>query len=151
MAELIVHRATPDDCDAVAELFDRYRQFYKQPPNLALAKAFINARLANGDSVILLATEAEGRIIGFCQLYPTFCSVLAAPTYTLYDLFVHPTSRNSGAGARLLAAAEQQAKKDGMARLDLSTARSNLPAQSLYEAQGWLCDEEFFHYSKSVS
>ena len=42
------------------------------------------------ESVLIVAETWTKALVGFCQLYPTFCSVKAAPTYTLYDLFVSP-------------------------------------------------------------
>ena len=82
-------------------------------------------------------------------MYPTFCSVAAASIYILYDLFVLPEIRKSGAGKALLLAAEQHAAREGFARMDLTTAKTNLRAQSLYESLGWIRDEDFYTYSKS--
>ena len=38
-----------------------------------------------------------------------------------------------------------------MRRLDLTTAKTNLPAQAAYEALGWVRDEVYFTYSKAVT
>jgi len=138
------------DLDAVAALFDAYRQFYEQPPDLALATRFIRERMQNDESVILLTTNEARQALGFCQLYPSFCSVEAAPIYTLYDLFVVPEARRTGAGRALLLAAERQAAAHGMARMDLTTARTNHAAQSVYESLGWVRDEVFLTYTRRV-
>ena len=142
--------ATLDDLDVIAPLFDAYRQFYEQVPDLALATSFIHDRLKSHESVILLASIGAGPAIGFCQLYPTFCSVEAKPIYSLYDLFVSPAARRSGAGRVLLMAAERLANANGKARMDLTTAKTNLPAQAAYESLGWVRDEVFYAYSKRV-
>ena len=47
-------------------------------------------------------------------------------------------------------AAEAHAARAGVARMDLSTARNNTVAQSLYESLNWVRDEAFFVYSKSM-
>lgn len=143
--------ATLDDLDAIAPLFDAYRQFYEQAPDLPLAFRFIHDRLKNKESVILLASLDSGAVIGFCQLYPTFCSVEAKPIYSLYDLYVSPMARRSGAGRVLLIAAEGLASANGKARMDLTTAKTNLPAQAAYESLGWVRDDVFFAYSKRVA
>lgn len=143
--------ATPQDIRAVATLFDAYRQFYAQAPNLALAEQFIAGRLANAESLILVAEDQDHNAVGFCQLYPTFCSVDASPIYSLYDLFVLPQQRKTGTGRFLLQAAEAHARKHGKSRMDLTTAKTNLPAQALYESLGWRRDEVFYAYSKQVS
>lgn len=140
-----------DDLDTVAPLFDAYRQFYGQAPDLALARHFLGERMRHGESVVLLAHDGTGQAIGFCQLYPSFCSVQAQAIYTLYDLFVTPGARRCGAGRHLLRAAEQLAAAHGAARMDLTTARSNHAAQSVYASLGWVRDDVFLAYSKHVA
>lgn len=148
---IITREARESDIPAIAELFDLYRQFYEQPPNIALAQAFIAERLAKSESVILVAESDASALAGFCQLYPTFCSVEAQPIYALYDLFVRPSSRKTGVGRLLLQAAEAKAAQAGKARMDLTTARTNKPAQALYESLGWIRDEVFFAYNRRVT
>ncbi len=150
MITLLTRIATLADTDAIAPLFDAYRQFYEQPANLPLATKFIHDRLQRNESVILLATDANDEILGFCQLYPTFCSVEAMPIYSLYDLFVRQDARRTGAGKILLQAAEKHAADNGFVRMDLTTAKTNLSAQSLYESLGWSRDEVFYAYNKRV-
>ena len=142
--------ATLADLDTVAALFDAYRQFYEQPADLVLATHFIGERLRNHESVILLALGDDESVLGFCQLYPSFCSVEARPIYCLYDLFVDPAARRGGAGKQLLIEAERLAAANGMVRLDLTTARSNLAAQAAYESLGWVRDAVFLAYNKAV-
>lgn len=48
-------------------------------------------------------------------------------------------------------AAEDRARTDGKARMDLTTARSNHGAQALYESLGWKRDEVFYAYSRRVT
>lgn len=148
MSTISTRHATLDDVDAIAPLFDAYRQFYKQASDLSLARRFIHERLSRNESVLFVAEDGTKTVIGFCQLYPTFCSVRAASTYTLYDLFVSPDARGTGAGRALMLAAEAHARSAGVARMDLSTARNNTVAQSLYESLGWVRDEVFFVYNK---
>jgi ribosomal protein S18 acetylase RimI-like enzyme len=147
---LIIRKARVEDVEELAILFNDYRQFYAQPNDLALATSFINCRLNNMDSEILVAVDSQQKIIGFCQLYPTFCSVIAAPIYVLYDLFVDSTARKSGAGRLLMLAAHELAKNNGVARLDLTTAKNNHVAQKLYESLSWVRDEVFYTYNKVV-
>ena len=144
-------RATVQDTAAIAPLFDAYRRFYAQAPDLPLATRFIHDRLQHDESVVLVAENAGGEALGFCQLYPTFCSVAAAPICVLYDLFVQPEARRTGAGRQLMLAAQAHASAHGFARLDLTTARTNASAQSLYESLGWLRDEDFHAYSKALA
>ncbi|MDT8991929.1 GNAT family N-acetyltransferase [Curvibacter sp. APW13] len=145
-----IRPATADDLPAVANLFDQYRQFYEQAPDAALALQFITERFARQESVLLVAQDDAGALVGFCQLYPSFCSVEAKPIYVLYDLFVTPSARKTGAGRALMQAAEARARADGKARMDLTTAKTNLRAQSLYESLGWVRDEVFYAYNRAI-
>jgi ribosomal protein S18 acetylase RimI-like enzyme len=51
----------------------------------------------------------------------------------------------------LLLAAENKAAAEGKARMDLTTARTNKAAQSLYESLSWERDEIFFAYNRRVT
>jgi len=141
--------ATRHDLDAIAPLFDAYRQFYKQPPDLTRARDFMQERMERKESIVFVAENNAGQIVGFCQLYPTFCSVRAAHTYVLYDLFVDPEARGTGAGKALMLAAEAHAAKTGAAKMELSTAKANTVAQGLYESLHWVRDNDFYVYGKS--
>jgi ribosomal protein S18 acetylase RimI-like enzyme len=148
---LSIRQASIDDLSQVAQLFNSYRQFYEQVPDLALAKTFLAERINKQQSVIVVAENSENQLIGFCQIYPSFCSVAAAKIGVLYDLFVDNSARKTGAGRALMLAAHDYAANNGMARLDLSTAKNNHAAQSLYESLGWVRDEVFYTYSKQLS
>ena len=138
------------DLEQVAALFDAYRQFYEMPADLALARRYLTERFERKESVILVAEDTDGDIIGFTQLYPAFCSVLADRTFVLYDLFVTPAARGTGAGRALMLAAEAHARGAGAARLELQTARTNRIGQSLYESCGWVRDNDFYVYAKKL-
>jgi ribosomal protein S18 acetylase RimI-like enzyme len=142
--------ARPADLPAVAELFDLYRQFYEQPADRDRALAFVTERQQRGESVLLVADAGADGLMGFVQLYPSFCSVEAQPIYVLYDLFVRPGARRAGVGRQLLQAAEARAAADGKVRMDLTTARSNHSAQRLYESLGWVRDDVFLAYNRRV-
>ncbi len=142
--------AVARDLDAVAPLFDAYRQFYEKPADLDLARRYLSERFQRKESVVIVAENAAGDIVGFTQLYPAFCSVIADRTFVLYDLFVTPSARGTGAGRALMEAAEKYARKAGAARLELQTAKTNKIGQSLYESCGWDRDELFYNYTKSL-
>ena len=142
-----VRLAAPADVDRVAPLFDAYRQFYGLPPDLPLCRQYLAERLGHDESIVLLAADAEGTAHGFVQMYPGFSSLAAARTYVLYDLFVDPAARQRGVGRRLMEAAAGEARRRGAVSLVLSTAKTNHPAQRLYESLGWVRDEEFYEYN----
>jgi len=142
---LRVRQATLADCEALAALFDGYRQFYGQPSNLLRARDFLSERLERDEATVFIA-EADGTAVGFALLYPMFSSVQTARIYILNDLFVAPNARQHGAGRALLAACEAFGRDAGAYALQLETQRTNTVAQALYTEQGWEVDDEFCTY-----
>ena len=145
-----IKRATLADLDEVSRLFDLYRQFYEQPADLDKARDYIEARLTNDESIVYLATDDEGKGLGFTQLYATFCSVAAAPIWILYDLYVDAGVRKGGVGTALMNRAKQLAEESGAVRIQLETAVDNTTAQSVYEALGYERDTAFYNYSLPI-
>jgi GNAT superfamily N-acetyltransferase len=138
-------RATADQADLIAPLFDQYRQFYRYPSDLAGARRFLRERLEKNESVIFLALE-EREAVGFTQLYPMFSSTKMRPMWILNDLFVLRDRRKAGIAAALLEKARQFGIERGAVELMLETAVDNLAAQRLYEKLGWKRDIEFYTY-----
>jgi GNAT superfamily N-acetyltransferase len=146
-----IRRAGVDDAPLVAPLFDAYRQFYEQPPDLGLALAFIRARLEADESVVFLA-ERDGEPVGFVQLYPLFSSTAARPRrlWLLNDLFVTPAARGGGVARALMLRARRLAEETDAVGLELATAGTNVAAQRLYESLGWRRDEKFPRYELAL-
>jgi len=147
---MIVRRAGVLDLADLVPLFDRYRQFYGQPSDLARARLFLAERLDRGESVVLMAFDGDDAV-GFVQLYPSFSSVRTARVAILNDLYVDPVRRRSGAGEALVRAAVAHARQDGAAGLVLQTAVDNTTAQALYERLGWTRETGFHEYGLDLS
>ena len=144
-AGVTIRRAGIGDLDAAAALFDLYRQFQKQPSDPAGARGFIGERLERGESVILLAEDADGAL-GFAQLFPSFSSVGMRRTFTLNDLYVVAEARGRGVATALLDAAAEFAQGEGASRLMLLVATDNSQAEALYIREGWQREDGFFIY-----
>jgi ribosomal protein S18 acetylase RimI-like enzyme len=145
-----IRRASVADVAALAPLFDAYRVFYRQPPDLGNAAAFIRERLTNNESVIYVAETADG-MLGFVQLYPLFSSTSTPPgkLWLLNDLFVVEGARRLGVARALMKQAEELARETGAVGLTLSTAIDNVRAQHLYELMSYRRDNEFLVYNRS--
>jgi ribosomal protein S18 acetylase RimI-like enzyme len=145
-----VRQASITDVEALAPLFDGYRQFYGKPSDLAVARGFLRERIEQNQSVVFIAIDSDGSAVGFTQLYPSFSSVSAARIFILNDLFVAPAARRLGVGVKLMEAAAQFGRAAGAIRLSLSTATDNESAQALYASQGWVRDTRFYAYNLSL-
>lgn len=131
-----IRPATESDADAIAPLFDHYRQFYGRPPELERAQKFIRERLQRAESVILVAEDA-GKLLGFVQLFPSFTSLETGRLWVLNDLYVSPEGRGQGIGRKLMNAAREHAVKTGAKQVTLETMDDNQVAWSLYESLGY--------------
>ncbi len=144
-----VRSATTDDLEALAPLFDAYRQFYGKRTDVGLAHRFLFERLARTESHVLLATrrtDATEAALGFAQLYPMYSSMQCRPTLVLNDLYVAPAHRQRGVAWALLDHARHVATLRGAASMSLQTAPTNAQARSLYERFGFVRDDEFLNY-----
>ncbi len=142
-----IRKAAPADLPQLALLFDAYRQFYGQDAAVEAAHAFLAERMANHESVILVALNGA-QAIGFTQLYPIFTSVGLQKSLLLNDLYVAATCRNQGVATQLLEAAKQVAAERGCKWLMLQTGASNTTAQRVYEKNGWQkVDDIFYQYN----
>ena len=146
----MVRQATVSDLDKVAPLFDAYRQFYRRPSDLDLARQFLEDRLQRNESTVFVALRQDGSVVGFTQLFPSYSSASAARVFILNDLFVAPAARRIGAGSLLLRAAAGFARSAGAVRLTLSTEVTNQAAQALYEAEGWKQQTDFLVYGLTL-
>jgi GNAT superfamily N-acetyltransferase len=148
MSDVTLARATVADLDALLPLFVGYLDFYGKPRDEAKARAFLEARIGNGESVVFLARDADSaEALGFVQLYPAFASTLQARSWILNDLFVAGPARGRGVAKALMQAARQLGVETGACELFLQTARDNTVAQALYASLGWVRDDHFLVYT----
>ncbi len=146
-----VIQATPAHIDLLLPLFDAYRVFYQQPPDLDGAREYLLDRMRQQESTIFLALlNEEDRAAGFTQLYPSFSSVSMKSVWILYDLFVAAPYRRQGTGRALMEHAHQFARATGAHGVSLATAVDNLPGQHLYESLGYVRDTEFYYYDLTL-
>jgi ribosomal protein S18 acetylase RimI-like enzyme len=146
-ATTTISRAVPADLDALAVLFDAYRRFYGQAPDVPRARQWLRERLRFGESTVLVARRGDA-MAGFVQLYPMYSSVRTAKTWILNDLYVDAGARRRGVARALLDAAADFARGDGAAVISLETTVDNDAARALYRSAGWQEDATQW-YSRS--
>lgn len=142
---IVIRKAVPEDVGQLVPLFDAYRQFYKQAPDLEGARKFLAERMERGESVVFMAFE-DDRALGFTQLYPQFSSVGMDRNWLLNDLYVDERARKKGVATQLLEAARAWGHETGARWLLLETGVDNYAAQALYEKAGWSRAEDIFYH-----
>tara|TARA_B100000579_G_scaffold54331_1_gene38114 strand:+ start:198 stop:674 length:477 start_codon:yes stop_codon:yes gene_type:complete len=148
--EVTIRRATSDDIDQIAKLFDDYRVFFQNISDVSAAKEFLSHRLRNSESIIFCAYTADDRHLGFAQLYPSFSSVSLKRVWILNDLFVHKNARGMGIGTKLLNAIEVFSEENQTKAILVETTISNTDAQKLYEANGYQKIPERIFYERQI-
>ena len=147
MKPFVVRQAVLADLDKLAAVFDEYRQFQGKPPDVPACRAFLHDRFNHGESTVFLAAMDQ-QAVGMAQLYPSYSSTALARVFILNDLFVTAAGRQAGVATALLASVEAYAGSFGACRISLNVAQSNLPAQALYRARGWVEDSEFLMFHR---
>jgi ribosomal protein S18 acetylase RimI-like enzyme len=92
--------------------------------------------LDSGKDRVFVA-ESDKRIVGMCSLQTLISTAEGGPVGLLEDLIVTAEFRHQGIGEKLLAAAVDQAERQGLKRLQLLADKNNLPALKFYEKQDW--------------
>jgi GNAT superfamily N-acetyltransferase len=147
MNTVAVRQAVAADTEALAVLFDQYRQFQGQASNVTAARSFLAERFDHGESIVFIASAGTAAV-GFAQLYPSFSSTSLSRVFVLNDLFVVEAVRGQRIASQLLSAVESYAWSFGASRVTLNVARSNVSAQQVYAARGWKQDEDFFMFHR---
>ena len=142
---MIVKRATLDDLNQLAVLFDEYRQFYGASSNLNLSQQFLKQRFENQESLIFIHIKDEV-FTGFILLYLGFSSVACSTYYILDDVYVTPQFRRQGSAKQLIDTAILFARHENALRISLETQKTNRESHRLYEAMGFIADNEFRTY-----
>ena len=147
MNEII--NATNADLEPLAEMFDLYRQFYRQQSDISGAQKFFAERISNNDSVIFLAKQ-QSDYTGFVQCYPLFSSVGMKKHWLLNDLFIKTEYRGQGISKLLIDGCKQLAKDTGAKGLMLETEKSNAIGNRLYPKEGFVLNEgsNFYEWTK---
>lgn len=142
-----VFQASLEDLNGIVDLFDDYRQFYRQNSDKVAAAQFLSERITNGESHIYSCKNEEDEYMGFVQLYPLFSSVRMKRLWLLNDLFVAPQHRGKGISKMLINKAKELAAATNASGLLLETEKTNMIGNQLYPSTGFnKYDETYFYF-----
>ncbi|VVQ12359.1 hypothetical protein PS918_05457 [Pseudomonas fluorescens] len=145
-------QATLEHLDLLTPLFVKYREFYGSLPYPDSSRAFLEKRLRRKESVIYLAlADDDDKLMGFCQLYPSFSSLSLKRVWILNDIYVAEDARRQLVADHLIRTAKKMAKETNAVRMRVSTSSNNEVAQKTYESIGFREDTEFKNYVLPIS
>jgi GNAT superfamily N-acetyltransferase len=132
-----VRTASPEDWPAVASLLAELgRPDVRGGPDEDSARRLFIAYLDRADAVALVA-EDDRQVIGFCDVEFRPHLNFTRPQAWIPDLIVSENARSRGAGAALLARAEELARERGCWGMSLESANWRTRAHAFYVREGW--------------
>lgn len=147
--EYKIRKASLEDLNETAELFNHYRIFYRQESDIEKGKSFIKERLLNGESDIFLVL-VNNKAVGFVQLYKLFHYTKLQKQWLLSDLFVLPEYRGNGLSLALIERSKRWCEETGACGLMLETEKTNDIGNKLYPRCGFEYDgaHNYYHWWK---
>ncbi len=135
MADFTISAPEPQDEAGWRRNWAAYMQRYDVVVE-PLTTDIVWARLLDPASAMqgLIVRDANGQGIGFCHLVLHENAWTLRPFCQLEDMFVAASHRRMGVGRALLQRILSLAQEKGWARVYWTTARSNEPAQALYDS-----------------
>ncbi len=128
------HRDIEAMADLLASLFEQEAEF---EPNHARQVAGLRLILSEPQSGRLFVARQGEQVTGMVCLLFSVSTALGEPVCWLEDMVVHPESRGSGLGSKLLAHALAYAEQNGFGRVTLLTDHRNADAQRFYARHGF--------------
>ncbi|MDB6050563.1 MAG: family acetyltransferase [Pseudomonas sp.] len=146
-------QATLDHLDLLTPLFVKYREFYGELSYPESSKAFLEKRLRRKESVVYLALpdDDDKKLLGFCQLYPSYSSLSLKRVWILNDIYVAEDARRQLVADHLLKVAKKMAKDTQAVRMRVLTSSNNEVARKTYESIGFKVDTQFINYVLPIS
>lgn len=146
-------QATLEHLDLLTPLFVKYREFYGELPFPDSSRTFLEKRLRREESVIYLALhdDDDSKLLGFCQLYPSFSSLSLKRVWILNDIYVAEDARRQLVADHLIQKAKKMARESQAVRMRVSTSSNNEVAQKVYESIGFKEDTQFKNYVLPIS
>jgi len=139
-------QANETHIDQVVDLFDAYRVWYRKSSDKENAKEFLLERMKSKESIVYIAEDENGKLLGFTQLYPIFSSTRMKRMWLLNDLFVHAESRGKGISKMLINKAKDLAKSNNAYGILLETEKSNDIGNHLYPSMDFELEGNNFYF-----
>jgi ribosomal protein S18 acetylase RimI-like enzyme len=134
----VIEPATQDDLPALVALlgllFSQEAEFSPEP---ALQEKGLRLILTQPSVGQVWVVRLGTHVVGMCCLLFSVSTALGARVAWLEDVVLHPSVRQRGCGAAMLAEVLRQAEQAGCERLSLLTDGHNVDAQRFYTRLGF--------------
>ena len=130
--------------DEVARLYHSYREYFAAgaASDPALSATFLKDRIARSECVLFVAL-ADGRAVGFINLYPLWSSWYCKRIWFVSDLYVDDSARRRGAAALLVERAKAFAKDSGASSMMVELPKNEPHLYKFYANLGFIKDKTF--------
>ncbi|CAM5451079.1 GNAT family N-acetyltransferase [Streptomyces avidinii] len=136
--------AKPEEAPAVAEAVTALLRELRQDDNHTIPglDGAVDAAIAGRDGTgVLVARDAQGRVVGVLGYTTQTALRLAAPYRHVQELWVEPALRSRGVAALLLEALDGLCAADGVRRVEVCLPAEEFPAfprtRAFYERSGF--------------
>lgn len=132
-----IERVTVETMDTVLPLLEA--QFAEHDIDMkgAALERVVRGMVETSGRGIILAAREEGRTIGVAVLAHTWSLEMGGLTTWLDELYVLPEKRNGGRGTKLLRAAIEAARAEGLKGVDLEVEHDHVRVEGLYLREGF--------------
>jgi len=132
----LIRPAIATDCDAILSLIKELAVFEKMPDQVEMTTAtLIKDGFEADPKFSCLVAEINEAIVAYALYYPTY-STWKGSTMYLDDLYVTPSARRRGIGAKMFKAVAKAAVNRGCKRLEWTCLEWNKNAICMYEKLG---------------
>jgi len=144
----MVRRANPEDATVIARMLHDFNEEFGEPsPGADVLEPRVRRFIEEDTKMYLLVGEDP---FGFAQM-DFVASVWAdEPVGHLDELYIRPDRRGKGAGRELMTAILDDARRRGVAGLEVVTGEDDTAARGLYESVGFANQIEGADNSRSL-
>jgi aminoglycoside 6'-N-acetyltransferase I len=154
MDDLVVRQAGPEDLAVLAAMCHHLWPDATVEEHAQTLMPFLAGNApGNLPTIVLLAQQATGQCVGFIEVglrsHADGCNA-SHPVGFIEGWYVAPACRRRKIGARLIAAAEDWARRQGCIEMASDTWVDNIVSQIAHEALGFEVVDRCVHYRKAL-
>lgn len=147
---MIVKKLNEKYIAQLATVVDEYREFCGFKESHTETKIFFQKLLIENNAATFIAVNADDKVMGFINLYPSYSTLSLKKIWILNDLGVSSNFRRLGVANALINQVIEFAKSSGAIRIELKTQKINLNAQKLYSEIGFEIDQNNIYYTVPI-